>query len=444
MAKLFIHLIKRARGQVDTACTNILLSIYSRYGYDKDKRLSVRTMRLRMDAAQQRREAARLSKMQESVLGQAAPNEEVMPLKVIKCRLYPTRSQAETLNGQLAEACRLYNAGLQERRDAWHINGRSVNYFEQQNQLPAIRANGDIGLPNAGCAQDVLRRLDKAFKAFFTRIKRGEKKAGFPRFRSRSRYDSLTFKSYGDGARIVVGKLRVQGVGLIKLKLHLPIDEKKIKNVTIKREAGRWFVCFNVEYDAEPLQPCTQAVGVDVGLKAFATLSDGREIENPRHYRAAERQLRIAQRKIARRKKGSHRRRKAVQLLQRAHALVRNQRADFHHKVSRTLVNENGLIAVEDLRVKNMVRGWFGKSINDAGWTAFINKIAYKAECAGRLFVKVKPHGTSQKCSGCGHTQSKTLAERWHECERCGLSLSRDHNAAINILAAGIAVQELT
>lgn len=365
-------------------------------------------------------------------------------IRTLKYRLYPTKAQAETLNGQLAEACRLYNAALQERRDAWRINQKSVNYFEQQNQLPEIRAAGDIGLPNAGCAQDVLRRLDKAFKAFFRRIKAGEKKVGFPRFRSRSRYDSITFKSYGDGARIINGKLRVQGIGLIKLKLHLPIDEKRIKNITIKREAGRWFVCFNVDYDAEPLLASSQAVGVDVGLKAFATLSDGREIENPRHYREAEKKLRIAQRKVARRKKGSHRRRKAVQLLQRAHSRIRNQRADFHHKEARKLVNENGLIAVEDLNVKGMIRGWFGKSINDAGWTAFTSKIAYKAECAGRHFFRVNPKGTTQKCSKCGHTEPKRLSQRWHDCERCGLSLSRDHNAAINILGAGIALHAST
>lgn len=424
-------------------CNNRLLGIYFGHGDDKDKRLPMRAMRLRMDAAQQRREAACVSKMQESILGQAAPTEEVMPIKVIKARLYPTKVQAETLNGQIGEACRLYNGALQERRDAWRINGHSVNYFEQQNQLPAIRAAGDIELPNAGCAQDVLRRLDKAFKAFFRRVKAGEK-AGFPRFRSRSRYDSITFKSYGDGARIMGGKLRVQGVGLVKLKLHLPIDEKRIKNITIKREAGRWFVCFNVEYDAEPKPASSQVVGIDVGLKVFATLSDGREIENPRHYRQAERQLRIAQRKVARRRRGSQRRRKAVQLLQRAHALVKHQRADFHHKVSRALVNENGLIAVEDLNCKGLARGMMAKSVNDAGWAAFTSKIAYKAECAGRFFFRVNPFNTTAKCSGCGHTEPKRLSQRWHDCERCGLSLARDHNAAINILGAGIALHAST
>ncbi len=361
--------------------------------------------------------------------------------KTFKYRLFPTRAQVDLLSGQLGEACRLYNGALQERRDAWRINRERVNYYTQANQLKEIRAAGDLTLWNFSACQDVLRRVDKTFKAFFGRVKR-KAKAGFPRFKSHTRFDSITFPSYGDGCKLIDSKLRLQGVGLVKVKLHRAI-EGTIKTVTVKREAGRWYACFSVECFAQPLPVNTESVGVDVGLLSFATLSDGTEIDNPRYYRAAQKQLRIAQRKVARRKRGSHRRRKAVQLLQRAHAHIRNQRADFHHKISRWLVNSYGLIAAEDLNIKGLAAGMLAKSVNDAGWGNFLNMIAYKAENAGRQLIQVNPRGTSQTCT-CGASTPKTLSQRWHQCSACGLSASRDHVSAQIILRLGLNLKDVT
>ncbi|MBC7912112.1 MAG: IS200/IS605 family element transposase accessory protein TnpB [Pyrinomonadaceae bacterium] len=355
-------------------------------------------------------------------------------------RLFPTRTQVEALTVQLSEACRLYNACLQERRDAWRINRESVNYYTQASQLKEIRAHGDLSLANFSACQDVLRRVDKTFKAFFSRVQK-KQKAGFPRFKSHTRFDSLTFPSYGDGCKLIQSKLRLQGIGLIKVKLHRGV-EGKIKTVTVKRECGKWYACFSVECEAWPLPDSLERVGVDVGLSAFATLSDGTEIENPRWYRAAQAKLRRAQRKVTRRQKGSHRRRKAIQLLQRAHAHVKQQRADFHHKISRWLVNGYGLIAVEDLNIKGLASGMLAKSVNDAGWGTFLDKIAYKAENAGRQFFRVNPNGTSQTCT-CGASTPKTLRQRWHHCLSCGLSANRDHVSAQVILqrTVGLTVQ---
>lgn len=362
--------------------------------------------------------------------------------KSFKYRLYPTKKQADFLDGQLAEACRLYNGALQERRDAYRLAGRSLNYYDQANQLKEIRAAGDLQLENFSCSQDVLRRVDKTFQAFFRRVKKGVR-AGFPRFKARSRFDSITFPSYGDGCRLLDnGKLKVQGAGQIKVKLHRPVTGT-IKTVTVKREVGKWFACFSVECEAEPLPASAETVGLDVGLAAFVTLSDSTEVENPRHYRTAQAKLRRAQRKVARRKRGSHRRRKAVVLLQKAHAHVRNQRANFHHQLSRTLVNQYGVIAVEDLNVKGLAGGMLAKSVADAGWSAFINKLAYKAEEAGRVLVKVDPRGTSQTCL-CGARVPKTLSQRWHECESCGLSAPRDHVSAQLILRLGLSLCAVT
>jgi len=361
--------------------------------------------------------------------------------RTYRYRLYPTTPQAGALETQLGEACRLYNAALQERRDAYQKSEVSLNYYDQANQLKDIRAAGDLGLANFSASQDVLRRVDKTFKAFFRRVKAGLK-AGYPRFKSRRRFDSYTFPSYGDGCRLTGTRLYLQGVGHIKVKLHRPVDGA-IKTLTVKRECGKWYACFSVEVAAEALPVTNTQVGLDVGLTDFVTLSTGEAIANPRHYRTGQGQLRIAQRRVARRQRGGRNRRKAVVFLQKAHAHVQNQRADFHHKTARTLVDAYGVIAVEDLNIKGLASGMLAKSVNDAGWSGFFSKLAYKAAEAGRTLIPVDPRGTSQTCL-CGAEVRKTLAQRWHQCPDCGLSAARDHVSAQLILGLGLSLLGLT
>jgi putative transposase len=352
-------------------------------------------------------------------------------------RLYPSNRQAELLDGQLALCCELYNAALQERRDAWKLERKSIGFRQQSDQLPETKSErSDLAEVYSQVLQDVLHRVDKTFQSFFRRVRRREK-PGFPRFRSLVLYDSMTYPQLGFA--VDSRHLRLSKVGNIKIKLHRPI-EGKIKTLTIKREAGRWFAAFSCEIEPKPLPFSPNTVGIDVGLASFATLSDGTEIPNPHWYRVGQRALRIAQRKVARRKKGSQRRRKAVVLLQRAHAHIRQQRGDFQHKASRRIVDNFGLIAVEDLNVKGLARGILAKSVGDAGWSSFINKLAYKAENAGRVLVKVDPRGTSQR-SVCGKANPKDLSQRWHECLTCGLSLPRDHVSALIIQGLGLSLQ---
>ena len=363
--------------------------------------------------------------------------------KTFKYRLYPNRLQAELLDGQLAEARRLYNAALQERRDAWRMMGKSLNYYDQANQLKEMRAAGDLGLANYSACQDVLRRVSKTYTAFFMRVKVG-KKAGFPRFKSHRRFDSYAFPAYGDGCKLRdSGRLYVQGIGELKVKLHRPLGGR-VKTLALKRECGRWYACFSVEVAlSEPLPATGLVAGVDVGLTSFAVLSDGTAIANPRHYRKAQAALRRAQRKVARRRKGSNRRRKAVRELQRIHAHVSNQRSDFQHQVSRKLVNAYDFIAVEDLNINGLARGMLAKSIHDAGWGSFLSKLSYKAEDAGRALVRVNPNGTSQRCI-CGAAVPKNLGQRWHLCPECGMSVTRDHASALEILRLGLSLRVLT
>jgi putative transposase len=233
-------------------------------------------------------------------------------------------------------------------------------------------------------------------------------------------------------------KLRLQSVGAVRVKLHRPI-EGDIKTVTVKREAGKWYAVFSVECGLNTLPASNEQVGLDVGLTAFATLSDGTEIHNPRYYKEAEARLRRAQRKVARRKHGGNSRKKAVRELQRTHAHVRNQRGDFTHKVARALVALFGLIAIEQLNIKGLAGGMLAKSIHDAGWSSFIGKLACKAVEAGRVLVKVPANGTSQRCV-CGAPNPKSLSQRWHHCKVCGLSVPRDHASALEILRLGLSL----
>src|SRR6201984_3922966 len=230
-----------------------------------------------------------------------------------KYRLFPTKAQVQFLENQLHEAWELYTPALQERRDAWKVARKSINYYDQAKQLKPMREERLLGLANFSCCQDVLRRLDKTFQAFFARVRRGEK-PGFPRFRSFRRYDSVTFPSYGDGCRLLDnGKLRIQGAGLVKVKLHRPV-EGEIKTVTIKRGVNHWYVCFSAQRDRGAVPESSEEIGVVVGLDSFVAPSNGMEIDNPRHLKRGRAHLRRAQRRLSRRQRGSRRCRKAAVL----------------------------------------------------------------------------------------------------------------------------------
>jgi putative transposase len=288
--------------------------------------------------------------------------------------------------------------------------------------------------------QDVLARLDKTYQAFFRRVRAGEK-AGFPRYQGRDRWHSFTDKEFGNGATLDNGFLVLSKIGRVAVGWSRPIEAMP-KTVTISREADGWYVCFTcADVPVQPLPPTGQETGIDLGIEAFATLSDGTRIFNPGWYRKAERALKTAQRRVARRKKGGHRRRKAVTLLARAHQKVRRRR-HFHHKTALALVRENDTIYREDLQTANMVKNHhLAKSIQDAGWAAFLAILAFKAVYAGKQAVAVPPAYTSQRCSGCGVVLQKGLSVRWHSCPDCGASLHRDHNAARNIERLGQSLQ---
>jgi putative transposase len=353
----------------------------------------------------------------------------------VKAYKYKLKTNAKFVAGCAVtlDLCReLYNAALQERRDAYQINGLSINYHAQAVQLPQIKqVREDVGALHSQVLQDTLRRVDKAFDAFFRRCQNGET-PGYPRFKSASRYDSFTYPQ--SGFRLEGDKLHLSKIGSCRLRLSRPI-EGTIKTCTIKRDVDGWYVIFAVEENQSRFFPKTgETVGVDVGIENFATLSTGEAVENPEFLRESESELKTAQRRVCRRQKGSKRRRKAVSLLGKKHQKIRRQRLDFHHKTALKAVREFDAIAVEDLNVRGMVRNHhLAKSISDAGWSQFILILTSKAEEAGREVIKVNPAYTSQDCSRCGHRNRITLATRVYRCSRCGLVIHRDRNGALNI-----------
>ena len=324
------------------------------------------------------------------------------------------------------------------------MRGVTVTYYQQKAELPSIKeAMPEYAEVNAQVLQDVVLRVDRAFQAFFQRMREGQT-PGYPRFHGRDRYNSFTYPQVGDhgGARLDNGFLVLSKIGRIAARWSRPLEGTP-KTVTISREADGWYVCFScADAPIHPLLPTGQETGIDLGIEAFATLSDGTRVFHPGWYRKAERALKTAQRRVSRRKKGSNRRRKAVTMLAKAHQKVKRQRQDFHHKTALALVRANDTMYHEDLQIRNMVRNHhLAKSISDAGWAAFLTILRFKAAYAGRSVVAVNPAFTSRTCSGCGVLVAKGLSVRWHLCPDCGTSLHRDHNAAKNIERAGQALR---
>lgn len=358
-------------------------------------------------------------------------------MKTFKYRLQPSKSQRTKLM-QTLELCRwVYNETLATRKKAWEQEHKILSLYDTNKLLtiwkqehPELKGVYSQGL------QNVQERVDLAFKAFFRRVKAGEK-AGYPRFRGSGWYDSFTFKQFG--FKLLDNSLFLSKIGAIKIVLHRPI-EGRIKTLTIQRDAvGNWYACFACEVEADPLPDNELAVGIDVGLESFATLSNGVKVDNPRFFRRDEKELAKAQRKLAKAMKGTPERAKRCKAVQHIHQRIVNRRRDFAHKLSRELIDSFGMIAFEKLNGKNMLQNHrLAKSISDAAWNQLITYSTYKAENAGRVVVLVDPRNTSKQCSCCGAMIEKSLSVRVHACPVCGLVMDRDENAAKNILRLGL------
>jgi putative transposase len=358
-------------------------------------------------------------------------------LKAFKYRLYPTQPQARDLEGTL-ELCRhLYNAAIQERRDAYKKAGKSVGLKEQKSCLPEIRNElPEYKRVHSQVLQNVVERVDRAFRGFFRRVKEG-KKPGYPRFKGRGRYDSFTFPQAAvTGVKLQEGGKRVliHGIGSVKVKLHRPL-EGRLKTATVKKEGEHWYVVFSCEVDPKPLPKDEKAIGIDLGTNPnFLITSEGEMVEAPRYFHRSQEKLANAQRNLTRKKRSSNRRKQARRRVARLHRKVANGRKDFHHKLARNLVNRYGTIVHENLNILGLARSSTAKGVHDAGWAQFLQILAYKAEEAGRRVIGVDPRHTSQDCPACGHREKRPLWIREYTCPQCGTPLHRDVAAAQNVL----------
>lgn len=384
-----------------------------------------------------------------------------------KFLLRPTRRQEIALAACLEDHRTLYNAALEHRRTAYRMAGVTIRYGDQSAELKHIRADDPDGQGrwSFSSQQATLRRLDKAFAAFFRRVKAGQK-PGFPRFKGRGWFDTVEWPKDGDGCRWdsqpehpTATYVRLQGIGHVRVHQHRPV-RGRVKTISVKREGRRWYVILACDdVPAEPLPATGAVVGLDMGVASLVTTSDGEHLANPRHLAATADRLAAAQRDLARKKRGSKGRLKAVARVAALHAKVRRQRLDHAHKAALDLVRDYDVIVHEDLRIANMTRSASGtidnpgrnvaqksglnRSVLDAGWGVFLRVLAHKAESAGRELIAVNPANTSRTCARCGHCAAENrVTQAEFACTACGHTAHADVNAAENILRAGLALRD--
>ncbi len=385
--------------------------------------------------------------------------------RTFRYRLHPTKLQTQSLLLQQRYQCELYNAALEERIGAWAWERRSVSYFDQCRTLTGLKDfRPEVVASGITLCRGTFRRLDRAYGAFYRRVKSGES-PGFPRFKSASRFDALRWEDTpGWKLNTQLRRLYLKGIGEIKANYHRPLMGVA-KAITVKREGTKWWLyvsCVNVP--AMPLARACSEIGIDLGVVNQIATSDG-ELKKGQHFGSqTQKNLARAQRQLSTKQRGSLRRRLQVEEVARLHCKIKNQRRDAAHKLSRQLVNDYDLIALEDLKITNMVRAPKGRpdpeqpgaylpnganqkarlnhSIHDSGWGQLVSLLSYKAASAGRTVVSVNPYYTSQTCAECLHVDAgNRISQEDFRCLSCGHYDFADINAARNILRAGRALQ---
>jgi len=364
-------------------------------------------------------------------------------------RLYPTPGQRIALVRAFGCARTVFNDGLAARQDAHQAGQPYITDAELSARLTRAKATPERAWLNEVSAvvlQQALADLNAAYRNFFA-SRTGERtgrRVGPPRFRSRKdTRQSIRFTRNAQFKVLPNGKLRLPKIGDVPVRWSRPLPSDPSSATVIKDAAGRFFASFVVQTDPGTLPGAEPVIGIDLGLVHFAVLSDGRKIASPRFLRRAEKKLRRAQRSLSRKQKGSRNRDKARVTVARAHARVADARRDFHHQLSTTLIRENQAVAVEDLAVQGLARTRLAKSVYDAGWSAFVGMLEYKARLYGREFRRIgRFEPTSRTCSACGVVDGpKPLHVRAWQCPACGAWLDRDINAAVNVArAAGLAM----
>lgn len=368
----------------------------------------------------------------------AMPKQELSTIqRSYKFRIYPNATQRKQLAVEFGVSRWIYNTALSARRDAYNWYGENNNYVSISRAVTEISKDPDFAWlkeASRSCGQQALIDLDKSYANFFA----GRSK--FPKFKKRSNKQSVRYTLSQRQDNYKSGEyLKITKIGKIKMRWSkMPKGRPKMATVS-KTPNGQYFVSFSCE-EFKVLKPSTgKSVGVDIGIKDVIVTSDGFESGAPRNTYLYARELRLAQRKLARKTKGSNRRKRQVLKVARIHAKITNSRADFLHKLSYKLVNENDVICIEDLNVAGMKKNRkLSKAVSDVGMGELRRQIEYKSNWYGKHVVKISRWFPSTKmCSDCGTIHDMPLSKRTMSCD-CGVEISRDHNAALNIMAEGI------
>lgn len=372
-------------------------------------------------------------------------------------RLNPNKKQRDIIDNTLELLRYQYNYQLAQRFNWYEQNRCSIDRCPLICHLPELKEKPNRLSQQATLKQlkidrpwyknihsQVLQEVPKKVEIAFDRWLRGDsngKKSGRPRFKGAGQYKTFTYPQFKQ-PHFVDNKITLSKIGDVKVIVHRPIpDGFTIKTVSVTKKADGYYLTLSLDNKQVPtIKPDFNAdsiVGIDVGLIDFYVASDKTRIEAPKHLRKAERKLKSAQRRVSRRKKGSNRRKKAIKKLGIQHKKVADTRKDFHFKTALQLLNKYDVVAVEKLNISGLTRTRLAKSVHDAGWGQFLSILSNKAENAGLKVIAVRPHGTSQECSSCGHKVKKPLSQRMHNCPVCHTNLCRDLNAAINIKVRG-------
>ena len=385
---------------------------------------------------------------------------QILTIKTYKYRCYPTKSQISRLENHFSMCRHLYNWSLKDRIEHYQSTGKTLSYNKQQNALPSMKVERPwYKNVHSQVLQNVLIRLDEAYKAFFRRVKEGTEAPGFPKFKKRGNWSGITYPQHSKKPEN--SKIYVPSIGTIRLVYHREIPkDADVKTLSIVKEAGKWFVCFSAEVLVllEPKLKPSSPVGIDMGLENFLYTSNGDQVDPPKYFRKREKQLKRLQRRLAKAKKRSPKYFRILRAIQKCHYRIKCQRTDFLHKQANALLATSDIIFHEDLSIRNMIRrpkpkpdgnggylpngaaakSGINKSIADVGWHRFFEIMRYKADALGKIFFPVPPEYTSQECNACHAIVKKSLSTRTHFCHECGYIAHRDLNAAYNILRVGM------
>lgn len=348
-----------------------------------------------------------------------------------KCRLLPSKGQHDKLRASLDHTRDLYNAALEERIDCYKKTGKGRSFFDQAKGLTELRSDPSWATYSVAMQRWPLKQVDLAFAAFFRRLKAKGGKAGFPRFRGREWFKTFGF-SDRDGWAVNGARLRMKGIGSVRLHLHRPLPSVPIA-CKVKRQGENWYAILTVEVGCAATH-AGPSVGIDVGITTLAALSTGETIANTRPAKRAEQEMRRRQRALSRCKRGSKGRRKVKNRLASLHTKISRTRETHLHQVTASLANRFGTIAIEKLNVKGLAAGMRAREVHDVAWGRLIQMLRYKVAKTGGALVEVDPNYTSQTCPDCGVIKRKELSERTHRCP-CGCVLDRDIAAAMVILS---------